>query len=490
MKRTNKYLSLALAIIMALSLCVTSFAADGKITITNAEPGETYQLYQLFDATYVNAEQAAYTYTKTGESDALYAELAKETSPFALEATTTTDVYNVTLKDGSNIDDIIKFVNDNIAIIPKVQEVKTAPAAAEGEEKSKVEWKGLDFGYYFIDSSLGSLVTINTTTPTVNVTEKNAEPTLEKKIVLATGDVDTTNASIGDEIDYKITVSNAVGTDKAITVHDTMEAGLTLDATSFVVKVGENAATKDTDYTVNATAETFELVLTETFVKALADTDKVIITYTANLDKDATLDANTNDNTAWLTYSNQTGAKDTVTVSTYSFDLVKTDADGNILATAEFKLYDAAEEGNLINVVKVGNNYRVADATETNDDTIVSIASEKVVISGLGNGTYYLEETKAPAGYNKLPTRFAVTINNGSLVATSESEKVTVGEGEDATTKTVTTWTNCANVINQSGSVLPSTGGVGTTMFYVLGSVMMIGAAILLVTKKKMANEQ
>ncbi|MBQ7093634.1 MAG: LPXTG cell wall anchor domain-containing protein, partial [Clostridia bacterium] len=175
---------------------------------------------------------------------------------------------------------------------------------------------------------------------------------------------------------------------------------------------------------------------------------------------------------AWITYSGQESAHHTVTVKTFKVDLLKTDGEEE-LDGATFKLYKATKEtvenkevytktGEAIDLIEIEGGYAVADSTA--EVMVTDINVGHAVIKGLGNGDYCFEETVAPEGYNKLPSVVGFTINNENH---AEIE-----------------------VVNQSGATLPGTGGVGTTMFYVLGSVMMIGAAVLLVTKKKMANEQ
>lgn len=163
------------------------------------------------------------------------------------------------------------------------------------------------------------------------------------------------------------------------------------------------------------------------------------------------------------------GSTDT---ETYYFDLVKDNDKDEVLEGAEFKLYDAETSGNEIPVVKVSDGvYRVAVTGETG----VAIEAGTVRIQGLdGTKTYYLEEIKAPAGYNILTSRVAVQMESADHPATVENNKYVSGGVE---------------VVNQRGAELPSTGGIGTTIFYVIRAILVIGAGILLVTRRRMSSK-
>ncbi|MBQ6933398.1 MAG: isopeptide-forming domain-containing fimbrial protein [Clostridia bacterium] len=486
MKRANKYLSLALALIMALSLCVTSFAAT--ITVTNAQKGETYDAYKIFDVTKSGESNYAYSILDTDAwfnvvvkfmtgADAVADQAVFTGKGLTLTKTATNEHMYVLTVDNAVFNtakaaEFAAFLAENIA----KEEDGTATATVDGSLTINVD----KAGYYFVDTTLGALCALLTNEENVDLVEKNVEPTLDKNIVIVNETetlVKSTTASINDVITYEIKVTNGKNTDKAITVHDTMEDGLTLNANSF--KVNGVAIADVENVTLNADPAddcTFEIVFNETFVKALDNDAVVTIRYTATVNEEVEIATETNDNTAWLTYSQQTSAPAKVEVLSYEFDLVKTTNENVLLEGATFRLYNAETAGEEIEVVAVEGEtgvYRVATAEETG----VAIEAGKVTIQGLGNGTYYLEETAAPAGYNMLTTRKAVTIENANNNAIMNEDGTTYVNGG-------------VQVINQSGAILPSTGGVGTTMFYVLGSVMMIGAAVLLVTKKKMANEQ
>lgn len=514
MKHARKLATLLLALVVVLSLATTAFAAgnDGSITISNATEGATYAVYKVFDLTY-EGDAVAYFYTKTGDTDALYNALTGESSPFTLTAATTENVYNVSLKAGNTAANISAFL--------KANESKLGTAAgttvATGET---VTFTGLDYGYYYITSSLGAVVTIDSAKKDVAVIDKNQTiPVPDKQESVDGGNnyqyqgttqvTSIPTASIGDTVNYKVVgaFTQFVGEDvvKALKFTDTMSAGLTADQ-NVVVKINGTALAKDTDYEVTYTLNNHNTtedssddywVTTITIPTDTVDSDGNVtfkynvnntyeITYSAKIDKDAVIDGE-EENTVALKYTGKNNTdyevgSDNTKVKNYDITLNKKDGkntnptnDDTALAGAKFKLYKKDDTTPLRVVLLSGDNYgdgtvtsakdniyRLAENGETTNviTELVVGTTGKIVVKGLKNGEYQFEETVAPNGYNKLTTRQSVTIgdNNASI-----------------------------NVINNAGTELPSTGGMGTTIFYVLGSILAVGAIVLLVTKKRMS---
>ncbi len=484
MKRTNKYLSLALAIIMALSLCVTSFAAnDGSITLNNAVVGETYTLYKVFDATYTGSGEnlkIAYTYTGDPATDAFLNTMVNDATCPLKATLATTGKYNIAKANAEVTDEaVLTFIKNNAT---KYTLVETIPASS-----TTVVFDEIGYGYYYITTSLGSLVTVNSAAKDVTVQEKNSVPTMEKKIVNGNNLVDEITADITDVVNFKITITDGKGTDNAIVLHDTMENGLTLDATS--IKINGAAITAEIG-TVESSEHAFTINFADTYIAGLNENATIVVTYSATLNAGAEIFGATgesNDNEAWITYSQQTSEHDIVKVETHQFDVFKytgTTEEKNPLPTAEFVLKNT--DNQFAKATLNGTVYTFNGWTANEKEAMTFVApatTAEFTIKGLAEGTYNLIETKAPEGYNMLTVPVEVEIEvveNAEETATVEVMQLS----QDGVS------VEQIEVLNQSGALLPSTGGVGTTMFYVLGSVMMIGAAILLVTKKKMANEQ
>ncbi len=473
MKTTKKLLTLLLSAIMVFAMLIPALAAEtGSITVSGAETGETYSIYKMFDLESYNATTNAYTYKVTSDwKDFIDNGYGKDV--FSLD---TQDV--VTLKAGVSITDNSTQAEDLAKAALAYAETKSLiPTEKATAASDSVVFSGLDLGYYLLDSSMGVLCGLTTTKPDATVNEKNTKPTVSKTV----NGTATTTASIGKTVDYKITVHAKKGAQNYV-LHDTLSNGLTLDTTSFEVKVGTTPLTAGTDYTVTTAGLsdgcTFELTFAKSYLDTLTGDTTIDVTYSATVNKNAVVAGDGNPNKVQLNYGeNSKTTEEKATVYTYSFDLVKTKSDDHLLDGAEFELYDALTDGNKIPLVKVNDEeYRVADANEAAATGFTSavIKAGKVNISGLGNGSYYLEETKAPDGYNKLSSRVTATISGSDNLAVMD------------TTDTTLYLNGGVQVINKTGAELPSTGGIGTTIFYVAGSLLAVGAIILLVTKKRM----
>ena len=462
MKRMRKLASLLLALVMVFALATTAFAAD--ISVIGAVNGETYTAYKIFDVT-MDATQTHYAYTIAANSQwkdviANYKVGEKavfKLTPSASDANTLVVTYAGT-NDGAAL----------AAYLDTNKTGKTATATVVAED-GKAEFANLDAGYYFVDTTLGSLCSLFTTNDKAKLEEKNTIPTIDKQ---QSDDA----LQIGEDVTFTITVTDSKGTDSAITVHDTMSEGLTLKADSFAIKVDSTAVAKE-NYKIETNPAddcTFEIVFTADFVKSLAESKQIVITYKATLNDKAKISPEGNTNITWLNYSEQETEEKKTELFSFKFDVDKVDGSDKALAGAKFKLYDAKTGGNVIKVVatETAGVYRVAATTETGIEEMETDSNGQLTITGLDKKTYYLEETVAPAGYNKLTARQEVNLSNGNVLR---------GETEGNKTYGV-------KITNQAGTELPSTGGIGTTIFYVLGSILVIGAAVLLITKKRMGN--
>lgn len=483
MKRVKRVLALLAAFALVLAMAVPAFAEGetGSITVQGAVNGESYSIYKIFDVTGYDTttkpHKIAYKVTddwasffEKGKPGAAYVTLdsKKQISGTMLDSSTAPEFAAAA----------IKWAKDSTHNI-KATESKTA-------NEGGVTFMGVTNGYYLVDTSLGALCSLdNVTGNTATISEKNKVPSVEKKVKNGDSYDSSNSAKIGDTVEYKTTITINGSVEKVV-LHDKMDAGLTFNETSVKVKVGGADVAADS-YTLKKSAElsdscTFEIEFKDSYIAGLKTGTQIEVTYSATLNKNAVIGTTGNKNDTWLKYGNNGSVTSETTTYSYSFDLVKTDSDGTLLAGAKFKLYADQDCTNEIELVADGaNGYRVATTGETGVQYIETKANSALTIKGLkGTTTYYLKEIEAPKGYNELENAFAFNIASANISSNLSDTSNKWDEGKSTG----------IHIINNAGTTLPSTGGMGTTVFYVVGGGLMAVAVVLLVTKKRMENKR
>lgn len=486
----KKIISVLLALVMTLALSVTALAAGtNTITVTGAQKDETYKIYKMLDLS-VNADKTAYTYTVNEKWAAFFAEGGAGAAYVDIN-----DQGYVTWKTGMDAADKMEAFGKAAAAYATTKNIAVAAAAQTPAEDGKITFSGLDSGYYLITSTNGTLAMVDTTPtkPDATVKEKNPDSTIDKQVQEdSTGNYgDKNDADVGQTVNFKVAITVKKGA-KNYVMHDHMTTGLTFNEDS--VKIG--GLTKGTDYTVVTEnlgdGCTFHVVFDQDYLDTITGDTTLTVEYSAVLNGNAVA-AKPETNKAKLTWGDESHTEwvptETYTwkIDVYKYTVVKATEEGaadteKALANAQFVLYKTVKNVKYYAVVDATSKItgwttegvkpeENADESKTYASVFTTPASGKFTITGLDSDTYYLEEIVAPAGYNVLSGPVKVIINDKGEVIYNETVVDTV------------------KVLNQTGTELPSTGGMGTTIFYVLGGVLMAGAFVLLVVRKRMRTE-
>ena len=491
MKLIKKIAAIMLSVMMVLGMAsvvsaaegagATSATGNGTITINNAIPKQTYKIYRILELE---------SFSGTDDTGNYAYKVADRWNDF------------ITTGEGK---DYLKIKDGYVNWIGETDKVRIAEFAKKAlayaiENKidcttttavtTTVAFNNLPLGYYLVDSSVGTLCSLDTTAADVTIEEKNAVPSVEKKVqedsTNAWGDSNT--ADIGQTVNFQTTITAQTGAQNYV-LHDKMDLGLTFNTNSVQVKLKKNTETTESvvaasNYKVKTNGLestdpcTFHVEFKKEFCDTLAKDNKIIVTYSATLNEKAVIAGEGNKNTTKLTYGDSSETTPSTTITkTFELSVLKytmKNSKETPLAGATFTLSKKNDGTELIKLVSGENNiYRVAmtDATGTVKE-ITTPSSGKFTIKGLDADTYYLTETQQPAGYNKLSAPITVVI--------AENGNITVGENTTIVTE--------VKVQNNTGTILPTTGGNGTSLIYFLGAVLALVSGVVLITKQRMKN--
>lgn len=341
----------------------------------------------------------------------------------------------------------------------------------------------LALGYYLLDSSVGTLCSLSSSQPNVTINEKNDVPSVQKSF--ADGETKN-NANIGDIITFNTVVNVKKGAQSYV-LHDKMSAGLKLnqklnadnDKPVLITKDNHEKLIYDTDYTFTETTDGFTIDFSEAFLKRFEDKEyALIVMYSATLTEKVVIGGTGNTNETYLKYGVSSESNHSTT-TTYTFGIPVLKYTGDVskpLAGAKFKLYtdsNCNEESTALKFNLNNNKYRY---DSTNGKTVLTSleTTGRIDIEGLEAGTYYLKEIEAPKGYNLLKNPVTIKIDSEGKIFVNNSTTENTGD---------------VKVENKSGTVLPSTGGTGTTMIYLVGAVLVLGSGVVLATKRRVKGK-
>lgn len=481
----KKLFSVLLTLI--LSLCMinkVSANTTGSITVNGTKEDKTYEIYKIFDLTLRGSgDNAKVAYTIDSDWHSFFKEGGLGES------------YIVDTNSG-NLNQIVvnnevKYINITESNVAEFTQKALTYAASKQADKSAIatgstlKFEGLQLGYYLVYpkgatdkiSETGSICSITATVPDSSVDIKATYPTIIKE-------VDDSNAEVGQIVTFTITgkVPDTTGFNTYIyQINDTMTTGLLFNESiaKLTVTIDGNPISVTPNYINNGFSLNIDVINYQQYVGK-----DIVVTYKAQVTKDAIL-STTTENKASLTYSNDPKTDETtktpdIIIKVYSSVIKVTKVDGDntdtklegasfVLKNSKGEYYQAIIDETTQELTDVNWVTDITKATEytTNDNGIVEF-------KGIENGTYNLVETKAPEGYNKLTEE--VTIKAGYKDETG-SNLVDIAVTQETT------------VNNFSGQRLPSTGGIGTKLFIIIGSLLTISSAIILITNKRISKE-
>lgn len=521
MKHLKKLAGVLLALAMVFTLALPAFAATVTVPRDGILKDHTFTAYQIFSG---REEDGVLSDVQWGSDINSTAFLA------ALKTDTTYGRLFTDCNDAAAVAKVLGDNNTNTALANAVAKLAYANKTGTGTSLTSGE-NTLADGYYLVVDTTENVgeggaynASLLQVVGNINITVKTDAPTVEKKVLeddkynqdggYGTGYNDVADYNMGDAVPFHLIGSvpdmSRYDTYKYI-FHDTLSNGLTLNEDSIKVyvasdKAGTNKA-EITEWTKAVDGQSFTVSFADLkTVSGVSQGKYIIVEYTATLNQNAAVGLDGNPNVVYLEYSNkpdQSGSGDTgntgntpedkVIVFTYELDTTKVDGQDNTkkLEGAEFKLHNADNKWAIVN-----DDHKVTGWADTEEggSTLTSDANGLFKVIGLDDGTYYLKETKAPTGYNLLSNEITVVIT----ATTTNGQTWTDGEASNALTNLAVTADGTAGtgntstgiagitVANNKGSTLPETGGMGTTLFYVLGGGLVLVAVVLLVTKKRM----
>lgn len=476
-------------------------ADKGTITITNAIKDQDYKVYKIFDLESYSGTN--YSYKVVDKWANFFARTGGGYGYITLDDDGYIKSFNLTETNAPVFArKALRYAQDVSNGVSAITSSPTITDNADGTQT--ITYNDVDMGYYLVDSSVGALCSLNTTNLTATIKEKNSVPTVEKKVRRQGGSSygNNINADMGQVLEFQtiITVGDGAQNYK---LHDKMDAGLTYNNSSLKVNIKKTTDSgysilDSANYTVSFPAidgDTFDIEFKQNFLDGLKKDDQIMVEYEATLNENAKIQ-DKNVNKTWLVYGdNKTSNYSEATIKTFRIPVFKfykpnATATETPLAGAKFKLStnrraNLNNDDDFIKFVYDTNDATNPDknvyrkALDSEIATTIEVATNDkgyATFQGLVDGTYYLYETEAPEGYNKLKNPVQINIESSGLVT------FIIPGGSLQYVRPY----QPVKIENKTGTVLPSTGGVGTTMMYIVGAMLLIGSGVLLITKKNM----
>lgn len=494
MKTIKRSIALVLAMILTLAMSVTVLAAPNadqntfSLTLNKAVKGHTYEAYQILSGD-LSADKATLSNIKWGEGIKAEGQtaLGGDAAGYAKKLA---DMGN----NSKELKEQAQIIGANLA--------SASGSVTVTDPDAKNVISNLKPGYYLIkdkDDSLQGQESytefILHVTDDVDANVKADVPSVEKKVKDTndtTGETtdwqDSADYDIGDDVPFQLTATLANNIESyktySLKFNDTLSKGLDYNNDA-VIKLGDKDVTSYFTPSYDETAKTLTFTCDNILAFGATNSDKIVVEYTAKLNENAVIGAAGNPNTVYLDFSNNPNnggegdrgktPEDKVIVFTYKLTVNKVDKENKPLTGAEFSLFK-----------KVNGKEELVEVKK-----ILSTNAEGTVFgfTGLDDGTYVLRETKTPDGYNSIEDQtFTISAKHDE---NSDDPKLTALTGDVASGSIINLGVMLekgelsTDVVNNKGSVLPSTGGAGRVAIYVIGAILVIGGGIVLVTKKR-----
>lgn len=511
MKLMKRILAIVCTFVMIISMATGVNAVEqpskasaqqtkGSITIKNAKAGERYKIYKILTLESYDKAKEAYSYVKNAGNDP-WNQFVQNSKDYLK---VNNDGYVTFVEKQWNSEGTRNFASKAMAYAKanRINATATNVASEEKESGVTVKFTGLDLGYYLVESSVGTACSIGTTDPELEVTDKHESPSVSKLIVggadglsgVISENGKKNSVNLGDYVSFEIKI-NVTPYTKNYVLHDTMDDSLEyswLHLSYINLKDQTDPQRKNptiyenTDFKVNQAPGdgcTFEISFTDEFYKKYranidsGNLNEITFNYFAKVKDTAPTDI-AMPNKAHLTYGENSKTDEVETKTyTWSIPVYKYTLNAEIredLAGAKFILstQENPTPANALKFTNDGSKFRYT-ALETNGNTeLESYTDGMIYINGLKSGTYYLKETKAPDGYNTLKDPIKIVVDGDPVTG-----RVIIKVNEKTVEK--------VEVQNNKGSLLPSTGGMGTTLIYVVGSILVLASGIVLFSKRK-----
>lgn len=459
---------------------VASAAEKGSITINGVGADTTYEVYKLLDLESYDVDAGAYSYKVN----------SAWTGFFATETAVSIDASGYVVWNTAEDDDTVAAFAKRALAYAKAKGIEPVKSSEKDGDfvvsGTTGVFSGLELGYYLVDSTMGALCGLTTTNPNASINAKNGIPTIDKQVKEDSTNQwgDNNSADLGQIVEFRVTINVHAGAEKYV-LHDNFSNGFTfINEGDYKVKVehvipgtGTHTTPAEKYNVVTSGLESecdLEVRFTNEFCDEMETNDKLVVYYYAVLNSDAVIAGQGNPNTAWLSFGEgKNSNEDTTFTYTYGIDIIKTDSQNKLIDGAQFKIYDAETGGNEVKVVLKDGEY-IRNASLDNKDepgVAIVVTDGQIRVSGFDNGTYYLEETVAPDGYNKLSARQKFIISDANLDAVFNDGIFSTGSG--------------VHVVNKTGTMLPETGGMGTLLFTLIGGIAVLGAGIILFARRR-----